>query len=240
MAYQLMLFSVVRFTPQGSPVVTNCNKPPKRAVFSWNEVANDLAETDQALPEVPAVSVAQAPLLDSSGPRSTTTWCCGIRPPRPDKPVVVDLKLAPLVLEDLRRMGIVSRRGPVRLVKRVDGPIIANEATGLPWFAFEFRRVWRTIARSEGVPDNVCNMHSRHGGISEGFDAGANPDNIRAAATHSDLATTQGYNRGNELERSSRVLIARARHRGKRKPLRRSTKLARRPNRQSTGQGRAA
>ncbi|MCK1402037.1 hypothetical protein IVB45_17460 [Bradyrhizobium sp. 4] len=157
-----------------------------------------------------------------------------------DKPVVVDLKLAPMVLEDLRRMGIVSRRGPVRLIKRLDGPIITNETSGLPWFAFEFRRVWRTIARSEGVPDNVCNMHSRHGGISEGFDAGANPDNIRAAATHSDLATTQGYNRGNELERSSSVLIARARHRGKTKPVRHSTKLARRPNRRSTGQPRAA
>lgn len=131
------------------------------------------------------------------------------------KRVVVDLKLAPMVMEDLRRMGIVSRRGPPRLLKRLEGPVIVNETSGLPWMAFEFRRLWRSIARSEDIPDNVCNMHSRHGGISEGFDAGADPDKIRDAATHSDLSTTQGYNRGSELERSSSVLIARAAHRNR-------------------------
>lgn len=92
---------------------------------------------------------------------------------------------------------------------------MVNKTSGLPWMACEFRRLWRSIARSESIPDNVWNMHSRHGGISEGFDAGADPDNIRDAATHSDLATTQGYNRGSELARSSNVLIARARHRKK-------------------------
>jgi hypothetical protein len=131
------------------------------------------------------------------------------------KPVVVDLKLAPMVMEDLRRMGVVSRRGPPRMVERREGPVIANETTCLPWYAFEFRRLWRSIARAEGIPDNVCNMHSRHGGISEAFDSGAEPDFIRDAATHSELATTQGYNRGSELERSSAVLKARARRRGK-------------------------
>lgn len=131
------------------------------------------------------------------------------------KPVVVDLKLAPMVMEDLRRMGLVSRRGPPRLIKRLDGPVITDERTGLPYPAWEFRRLWRTIARAEGIPDNVCNMHSRHGAITEAFDSGVEPDFIRAAATHSELATTQGYNRGDELVRSSVVLMARARNRGK-------------------------
>lgn len=131
------------------------------------------------------------------------------------KPVVVDLKLAPMVIEDLRRMGLVSRRGPLRLIKRRDGPVITDERTGLPYQAWEFRRLWRTIARAEGIPDNVCNMHSRHGAITEAFDAGAEPDFIRAAATHSELATTQGYNRGDELKRSSVVMKARTRQRGK-------------------------
>lgn len=163
-----------------------------------------------------------------------------LRPKQALDPLLfVDLKLAPMVMEDLRRMGIVSRRGPPRLVKRLDGPIIVNESTGLPWMAFEFRRVWRAIARSEGIPNNVCSMHSRHGGVSEGFDAGANPDDIRAAATHSDLATTQGYNRGSELERSSNVLIARARHRGK-TPVRRRAAPAKRSNRRPAARRRAA
>ncbi|QOG20451.1 hypothetical protein [Bradyrhizobium sp. SEMIA] len=131
------------------------------------------------------------------------------------KLVVVDLKLAPMVLEDLRRMGVVARRGRVRLIGRRDGPIITDERTDLPYQAYEFRRRWRAIARSEGIPDNVCNMHSRHGGITEAFDAGAEPDFIRAAATHSELATTQGYNRGEELVRTSAVLRARVRKRGR-------------------------
>ncbi|MGR4927272.1 hypothetical protein ACIPUD_10745 [Bradyrhizobium sp. CAR08] len=131
------------------------------------------------------------------------------------KPVVVDLKLAPMVIQDLRRLGVVSKRGPLRLIKRLDGPVIVSETTGLPYPAYEFRRLWRSIARAADVPDEVFNMDSRAGAITEGFDAGADPDFIRAAATHSELATTQGYNRGDELERSSAVLLARTKERSR-------------------------
>ncbi|MCK1536880.1 hypothetical protein IVB10_21500 [Bradyrhizobium sp. 176] len=130
-----------------------------------------------------------------------------------DKPVVVDLRLASMVIEDLRADGLVSGRGRLRLVKRLQGPVIVSETTGLPYPAFDFRRLWRSIARDAGVPDNVFNMDSRAGGITEAFDSGAAPDSIRSAATHSELATTQGYNRGEELDRSSLVLKARARRR---------------------------
>ncbi|MCK1568987.1 hypothetical protein IVB08_34580 [Bradyrhizobium sp. 173] len=126
-----------------------------------------------------------------------------------NKPVVVDLKLAPMVIADLRRLGVVSKRGKFRLVQRLSGPVIVSETTGLPYLAFEFRRLWRAIARDAGVPDNVFNMDSRAGGITEAFDAGAAPDFIRSAATHSELATTQGYNRGDELARSRNVAAAR-------------------------------
>lgn len=132
-----------------------------------------------------------------------------------NKPVVVDLKLAPMVMEDLRRMGFVSKRGPIRLIKRPEGPVIVSGETGLPPVAFDFRRKWRTLARARGIPDHVFNMDSRAGGITEAFDAGADADFIRSAATHSELATTQGYNRGEELNRSSAVLRARVRKRGK-------------------------
>ncbi|RZN09653.1 hypothetical protein CWO91_16630 [Bradyrhizobium genosp. SA-3] len=127
-----------------------------------------------------------------------------------NKPVVVDLKLAPMIIEDLRRMGVVPSRGRIRLIERREGPVIVNELTRLPYPAYEFRRIWRAIARAEGIPDSVFNMDSRAGGITEAFDAGADPDFIRAAATHSELQTTQGYNRGDELSRSSAVLRARA------------------------------
>lgn len=115
------------------------------------------------------------------------------------KIAVFDLKLAPLVLAELEHF----KHRPER------GPIIVAPATGQPYRAYAFRRAWREIARWAGVPDDVFNMDSRAGGISEAFDAEADPDFIRTAATHSELATTQGYNRGDELARSRKVASAR-------------------------------
>ncbi len=116
------------------------------------------------------------------------------------KAVVFDLKLAPMVMAELKRY-----RG--KLPK--NGPVIVNEQTGLPYSAYDYRRRWRAIARGAGVPDNVFNMDSRAGAITEAFDAGADHDFIRASATHSDLQITQGYNRGDELKRTSAVAISR-------------------------------
>lgn len=126
------------------------------------------------------------------------------------KLAVFDLKLAPMVMGELRRVGKLPPAGPV----------IIDRATGQPCRAFMFRRRWRECARAADVPDEVFNMDNRAGGISEAFDARANADFIRSAATHSELATTQGYNRGDELARSSAVLRARSRSR---KPAARNT-----------------
>lgn len=115
------------------------------------------------------------------------------------KTAVFDLNLAPLVLTELNRI----RRRPAQ------GAVIVSPATGLPFRAHTFRRRWRQIARAAGVPDDVFNMDSRAGAISEAFDAEADPDFIRTAATHSELATTQGYNRGDALARSRKVAQAR-------------------------------
>lgn len=119
------------------------------------------------------------------------------------KLAIFDLKLAPMVVAELRRF----KRRPTT------GPMVVSDATGLPFRAGSFRRRWREIARLAGVPDEVFNMDSRAGAISEAFDAKANPDFIRTTATHSELATTQGYNRGDELPRSSAVSRARVKQR---------------------------
>lgn len=145
-----------------------------------------------------------------------TTWARGLlweeidhdlvlrhRTSKRGKLAVFDLKLAPMVMEELARFTTIPRSGPV----------VISPTTSLPYAAHDFRRRWRQIARAAGVPDDVFNMHSRAGGITEAFDAKANPDFIRASATHSDLATTQGYNRGEELERTSSVLRARSANR---------------------------
>lgn len=105
-----------------------------------------------------------------------------------NKEVVIDLKLAPMVLEELRKLGDLPDNGPV----------IIEKATGLPYRAPQFRKDWRTIARAAGVPDEVFNMDSRAGAITEATDSGAELEMVRHAATHSNISMTQAYSRGSE------------------------------------------
>jgi hypothetical protein len=67
------------------------------------------------------------------------------------KPVRIELKSKPLVMEELKRF----------YPRPATGPIIIDDRTGLPWNAWKFRRAWREIARKAGLPDDVMNMDSR-------------------------------------------------------------------------------
>lgn len=120
------------------------------------------------------------------------------------KGIVVDLKEAPMIREELKRLRAIPKQGP----------IIVNETTGLPFKSYEFRRKWRLVATEAGVPKVVFNMDSRAGAITEAFEAQADADFIRQTATHSDLAITQGYNRGDHLKKSSEVMRKRVESRG--------------------------
>jgi hypothetical protein len=83
------------------------------------------------------------------------------------KTAEVDLKLAPMVLEELQWLaGDQSLIMVDEITKRVIvnrhllpaiGPVVICDTTGLPWRAAEFRRKWRLVARRAGVPDNVTN-----------------------------------------------------------------------------------
>ena len=55
-------------------------------------------------------------------------------------------------------------------------------------------------------------MDSRAGAISEATDAGADLEHIRQAATHSDIAMTQRYSRG-DADKTKSVLLKRVEHR---------------------------
>lgn len=122
------------------------------------------------------------------------------------KEVVIDLKLAPMVVEELARTTIMPT-----------GPVIVCEETGRPYTNSAFRRYWRQIARAAGVPDDVRNMDSRAGAISEATDAGAPLELVRHAATHSDISMTQRYSRGG-TEKTAEVMQRRIEHRNKPKP----------------------
>jgi hypothetical protein len=103
-----------------------------------------------------------------------------------NKELVVDLKGAPMVIEELSALKQPLPKS---------GPIIVSEETALPYDDATYRRTWRKLARLAKIPDDVFNMDSRAGGISEATNAGADLEHVRHAATHSDIATTQGYSR---------------------------------------------
>lgn len=121
------------------------------------------------------------------------------------KDLTVDLKLAPMVLEELE-LGIVTRDER--------GPMIICEVTGLPYTGAEFRRKWRLVADKAGLPKSVKNMDSRAGAISEATDAGIDLEHIRHAATHSNISMTQRYSRGSD-DKTANVQRLRLEHRNK-------------------------
>lgn len=102
--------------------------------------------------------------------------------------VEVNLRNAPMVLEELARLG----------EQPASGPIVVSETTGRPWTEGEFRRHWRKVATAAGIPKTVRNMDSRAGAISEATDAGADLEHVRHAATHSNISMTQRYSRGSD------------------------------------------
>jgi len=120
------------------------------------------------------------------------------------KEITVDLKIAPMILDEFAFMG----------PRKDSGPLIICEVTGLPYTTAEFRRKWRIVATAAGVPKEVFNMDSRAGGITEASDAGADMEHIRHAATHSDIAMTQKYSRGS-TEKVANVMRIRAESRNK-------------------------
>jgi hypothetical protein len=118
-----------------------------------------------------------------------------------------DLKLCPLT------MKIIAMVAPDRRV----GPLIVDETAGRPYAEHAYAREWRVIAEAAGVPKGVWNMDARAGGISEADDAGADLDDIRSQAAHSQVSTTARYVRGT-IGKSRKVAKLRAAHRAERKP----------------------
>lgn len=132
------------------------------------------------------------------------------------KLVEVDLKLAPMVLEELVSIFLTNKLGVKIDIERSDlptsGPVIVDEFTGLPYTAIRFRREWRRVATAAGIPKTVCNMDSRAGAISEATDSGAHLEDVRHAATHSNISTTQIYSRG-QAEKTAKVMTLRVANR---------------------------
>lgn len=94
------------------------------------------------------------------------------------------------------------------------GPMVMSEITGRPYKRNNYAKTWREIARVVGVPDNVWNRDSRSGGVTEGFDAGAELESMRQHANHIDAKMTSRYNR-KTLQQSENVADLRAAYRSR-------------------------
>jgi len=133
------------------------------------------------------------------------------------KVLEVDLKLAPMVVEELQRLAgdepLIDGDTVNRSLLPATGPVVYCETNGLPWSSNEYRRKWRLVANEAGVPKEVKNMHSRHGGITEADMAGADIEHTKHAATHSSSDQTRRYSRGSANEKIAGVQKLRAAHR---------------------------
>jgi integrase len=108
--------------------------------------------------------------------------------------VEFDLKLYPLVIEEI---NCLPRE------KRI-GPMILSEHTGEPYKHRTFTQTWRRVADRAGLPKAVWNMDARAGAISEAYEAGAGETDVMKHAGHKNRQTSARYNRGT-LEQTSRV-----------------------------------
>lgn len=70
-----------------------------------------------------------------------------LRNGRQEKKVEYRLSRSQMALEELNRVPVERRKGP----------LVICEVTGLPWSANEFRRKWRIVAEKAGVPASVRN-----------------------------------------------------------------------------------
>lgn len=130
------------------------------------------------------------------------------------KPIVVDLKLAPWTMEEFARIAGVEVAFLRRDLLPTAGAIIIDERSGYPWKASEYRRKWREVADAVGIPKNVWNMDSRSSAITEATDAGALLEDVRHTAAHSQVSMTARYSRGAE-QKIAKVMQLRTEHRNK-------------------------
>jgi hypothetical protein len=146
------------------------------------------------------------------------------RTSKKQKDAVVDLKLAPMVLEELREYAggqpivTIDKATKAVTVHRhllpEAGPIIRCDTNGIPWTDCEFRRKWRKVANAANVPKDVKNMGSRHGAIEEAIQSGVPVEFVRHAATHSNVSQTLAYD-DSQAKSTARTMEARIEHRNK-------------------------
>jgi hypothetical protein len=117
--------------------------------------------------------------------------------------VTLDLRLCPMVIEELSQIPAEARRGP----------LIVSRTTGLPYVYERFRDLWRRCAERAGIKAAVWNRDLRAAGVTEGRQAGAPTDDLAKTAGHANKRTTARVYDRDRLEAQRRVMKARVAHR---------------------------
>jgi hypothetical protein len=88
------------------------------------------------------------------------------------------------------------------------GPVVRCEKTGRPWKQRLFAQTFRGIARTCGIPDDVWNMDTRAGAVTDAYDKGAQASDAMDLATHKQLSTNRRYDRSRMIK-TGRVSVLR-------------------------------
>lgn len=118
--------------------------------------------------------------------------------------VALDLRMLPMVIEELAKMPEEARRGP----------LVVNPRIGLPYRNWYFGKVWRQVRNITGIRKEVWNRDMRAAGVTEARQGAAPIDDLAKTAGDTKRTTAKVYDR-DRLEASRRVAQARVAHRGK-------------------------
>jgi hypothetical protein len=98
---------------------------------------------------------------------------------------VFDLKVCPMVMEEIAR---------IPAAKRV-GPLIVIPATGLPYRYEGFRSAWHADFKAAGIPKGVWNRDLRAGGNTEASISGVGKEDRAKISGHSERINAEVYDR---------------------------------------------
>lgn len=115
-----------------------------------------------------------------------------------------DLNSCPLVMEALQAYVVPDI-----------GPVVLDEDTGKPYWSDRYIKKFSMVRKEAGVPDHVWSMDTRAGAVSEAIEATGSIEIARELATHTTTEMTKRYSRGDGLEASRKVSLARAESRSK-------------------------
>ena len=117
--------------------------------------------------------------------------------------VVLDLKMLPMVVEELAKVPLDARRGP----------LIVNPRTGLPYRNWYYGEVWRRVRKIAGIRKEVWNHDMRAAGATEARQGAALTDDVAKTLGDTKRTTARVYDR-DRLQAARRVAQARLAHRG--------------------------